>query len=50
MKNNPKFELIFGKYIKPILVVLGVVAAVAAIIGICALYEYLAVYVWIPKP
>ena len=50
MKNKPSFELVFGKYIKPILVVLGLAAAVAAIIGICALYEYMAIYVWIPKP
>ena len=50
MNNKPSFEVIFGKYIKPVLVVLAIIGVVAAIIGICALYEYLALYVWIPKP
>ena len=50
MKNKPSFEVVFGKYIKPVLVVLAIIAVVAAIIGICALYEYLALNVWIPKP
>ena len=46
MKNKPSFELVFGKYIKPVLTVLGLAAIVAAIIGICQLYQYLALNVW----
>ena len=46
MKNKPTFGLIFGKYIKPVLTVLAIIGVVAAIIGICELYSYLALYVW----
>ena len=48
MKKKTSFALVFAKYIKPILIVFGVVAAVVAIILICELYQYLAVNVWIP--
>ena len=47
MNKKDKMRLIFGKYIKPVLVVLGLIALVAAIIGICAGYEYLALNVWV---
>lgn len=47
MKKVSK-EVLFGKYIKPVLIVLALAAVVAAIIGICELYQYLALNVWAP--
>lgn len=41
-----KFALLYGKYIKPFLTVIVVVAALAAYVLLAELYEYLALNVF----